>query len=69
MKPAEFIRSLTRLGRKRGVEVRQDNRGKGSHTRLWYGQRFTTVPGHRNDLKTGTLHGMLKDLGLTLDDL
>jgi mRNA interferase HicA len=66
---AEFIRRVRRIGRKRGVPVRfVATRGKGDHGTLYYGERRTIVAG-RGELKTGTLHGMLRDLGLTLDDL
>jgi hypothetical protein len=69
MTGAELIRKVRRLGRKRGVVVIFDpERGKGDHGLLWYGDRRTFVGG-RGPLKTGTLHGMLKALGLTLDDL
>jgi mRNA interferase HicA len=65
----EFIRRVRRLGRRRGVPVHFDpDRGKGDHGRLRYGDRITYVGG-RGELKKGTLHGMLKALGLTLDDL
>lgn len=32
-------------------------------------QRVTSVPRHRKAIPTGTLHAILKQLGLTLDDL
>jgi mRNA interferase HicA len=65
----EFIRRVRRLGRQRGVPVALDSaRGKGDHRRLGYGDRHTFV-GDRGELKKGTLHKMLRDLGLTLGDL
>jgi mRNA interferase HicA len=65
----EFIRRVRRLGRRRGVAVDFDpDRGKGDHGRLRYGDRLTYVGG-RGEIKKGTLHGMLKALDLTLDDL
>ncbi len=70
MKAAEFVRLVQRHGRKQGIAVRFDpRRGKGSHGRLFYGARFTTVPDLKDELKTGTLHAMLRDLGLTLDEM
>ena len=66
----EFIRKVRRLGRKNGVRVTfVPRRGKGSHGTLFYGSRFTVVRNPRDELKTGTLHAMLDQLGLTLDAL
>ena len=66
----EFIRKVRRLGRKNGVRVTfVPRRGKGSHGTLFYGSRFTVVRNPRDELKTGTLHAMLDQLGLTLDTL
>jgi hypothetical protein len=40
----EFERKIRRLGRLRNVPVSIDpGRGKGSHGRLYYGDRFTTL--------------------------
>jgi mRNA interferase HicA len=39
----EFERKIRRIGRSRGVHVRfEAGRGKGSHGRLYFGDRFTT---------------------------
>lgn len=58
------------MGRRRGVEVAfRKERGKGSHGTLYYGSRFTVVRNLKDELKTGTLYAMLKQLGLTLDEL
>ena len=44
VKGEEFIRKIRRLGIERRVPVRFDSiRGKGSHGRLYYGDRYTTV--------------------------
>jgi mRNA interferase HicA len=43
--------------------------GKGSHGVLKYGDKRTTVRNLKDELKTGTYHGMLKQLGLTVNDL
>jgi mRNA interferase HicA len=70
MKGAEFVRRVRRLGRKSGVAVTFDReRGKGSHGTLYYGHRFTVVRNLKDELKKGTLHAMLKQLGLTMDRL
>lgn len=65
----ELLRHLRRVARKRGVVFAIDaSRGKGDHVTVWFGPRFTIL-GDRGELKTGTLHGMLKQLGLRLEDL
>jgi mRNA interferase HicA len=70
MKGNEFIRKVRRLGRQRGVKVAfVPERGKGSHGTLYYGGRLTIVRNPKDELKTGTLHAMLTQLGLTLADL
>jgi mRNA interferase HicA len=70
MRGSEFIRKVRKLGRRRGINVAfVHERGKGSHGTLYYGGRFTIVRNPKDELKTGTLHGMLTQLGLKLDDL
>lgn len=70
MRGAEFVRRVRKLGRKRGVVVVfRKERGKGSHGTLYYGSRFTVVRDLKDELKKGTTHAMLKQLGLTPDDL
>lgn len=41
----------------------------GSHTKVRFNGRRSTVPRHAADLKTGTFRGILKQLGLTEADL
>ena len=66
----EFVRRVRKLGRERGISVRFDTRpGKGSHGRLYYGDRFTTVKDRKKEISQGLLHAMLAQLGLTLDDI
>jgi mRNA interferase HicA len=71
VKGVEFIDRVKRVGRDRGVPVVWDKtRGKGSHGTLYFGATGRTVVRDAKDqLKTGTLHGMLAQLGLTLKDL
>jgi len=35
---------------------------------LYYGSKYAVMPGVRDELKTGTLHGILDELGLTPKD-
>jgi mRNA interferase HicA len=66
----ELRRKLQRLGRERGVEVRFDQeRGKGSHGTLYFGDRRTTLKDRRAEIRPGLLHAMLSQLGLTERDL
>lgn len=70
MKGDELIRRVKKLGRRRGVNVRFEHRpGKGSHGRLCYGSRFTTVKDRRKEIGPGLLHAMLQQLGLKIDDI
>jgi len=44
-------------------------RGKGSHGTLFYGSAFTIVRNPKDELKKETLHAMLSQLGLELEEL
>ena len=66
----ELLRKLNRLGRVRGIEVRVDEeRGKGSHTTIYFGDRFTIIKDRRKEIGRGLLHAMLRQLGLDQRDL
>jgi mRNA interferase HicA len=70
MKGTEFIRKIKRLGRRNEISVKfVTRRGKGSHGTLLYGGDFTIVRNPKDELKTGTLHAMLDQLGLAIDDI
>ena len=52
------------------IEVRFEARlGKGSHGRLYYGNRFTTVKDRKKEVGPGLLQKMLDDLGLSKTDI
>jgi len=69
VKGSEFVRKIQKLGRKRDVAVRWvAERGTGSHRTLYYGSRHTVVQHLARELKKGTFHGMLEQLGLSLKD-
>lgn len=70
MRGNEFIRRIHAYARRHGMafEWRPD-RGKGSHGLLVLGDRRTVVRNPKDELKTGTYHAMLKQLGLTERDL
>lgn len=66
----ELLRRLRRLGRKRGIIVRlKQERGKGSHGTLYFGNRFAVVKDRRAEIGTGLLHAILRQLGLNERDL
>ena len=70
MRVGELERKIKKLGRKHGVSVSFDpGRGKGSHGRLYYGDRFTTLKDRKKEIGPGLLAAMLGQLGLTKDDL
>jgi mRNA interferase HicA len=70
MKGTEFIRKIKKLGRRNGIEVQYLlQRGKESHGTLFYGSAFTIVRNPKDELKKGTLHAMLSQLGLELEEL
>ncbi len=61
---------VRRLARTSGIAVRFDRtRSKGSHGTLYCGDRHTVVKDRRKSLKTGTLRGMCKQLGIDPNDL
>jgi len=67
---SEFIRKVQDLAKARGLDSRVDEkRGKGSHVTLYLGSRMTVVRNPKDELKTGTLHAMCKQLGIRKDDL
>ena len=66
----EFERKVRRAGRERGMPVTFDpGPGKGSHGRLYFGDRFTTLKDRRKEIGPGLLKAMLNQLGLTAADL
>jgi mRNA interferase HicA len=70
VKGVEFVRLVEKAGKQRNLAVRYvARRGKGSHGTLFFGAEFTIVRNPKDELKTGTLHGMLRQLGLKLSDI
>lgn len=61
---------MRRLARRNGVAVRFDRtRDKGNRGTLYSGERFMAVKDHRKPLKTDTLRGMCKQVGIDPNDL
>ena len=70
MKGIEFIRKIKNLAKDRGLDCRLDKkRGKGSHVTLYFGDKRTIVRNPKDELKKGTMYAMLKQLGLTKQDI
>jgi hypothetical protein len=70
MRGQEFERKIRKLGRRRGVFVAfEPAHGKGSHGRLYFGERFTTLKDRNKEIGPGLLKAMLDQLGLTRDDI
>ncbi|MDP1610761.1 MAG: type II toxin-antitoxin system HicA family toxin [Sulfuritalea sp.] len=70
MKGSEFLKRIQKLAKGRSVVCSwHPDKGKGSHGVLKYGDKRTTVRNLKDELKTGTYFGMLKQLGLTEKDL
>ena len=70
MKGSAFIRKAQMLAKVRGLPWRLDEkRGKGSHVTLYFGERMTVVRDPKDELKTGTLHAMCKQLRIRKDEL
>ena len=69
MRGAEFLRKVKQLGTRRGIAVRfEAKRGKGSHGTLYFGNSRTVLQDVKKELPLGTLHAMLRQLGLSLKD-
>jgi mRNA interferase HicA len=67
---AEFLRKIKALGAARGIPVRlEEKRGKGSHAMLYFGNARTILQDVKRELPSGTFRAMLRQLGLTPQDL
>jgi len=64
MTASELLRKL----RRHGVTV-VPGRGKGGHVRVERDGQVSHVPTASGELKTGLIHGVLRQLGLTMRDL
>lgn len=70
MKGSEFLKRIQKLAKQNAVVCSwHPDKGKGSHGVLKYGDKRTTVRNLKDELKTGTYHGMLKQLGLKHEDI
>ena len=58
---------LSVRGRSRDAAVETEM--KGSHVTLYFGERVAVVRNPKDELKTGTLHAVCKQLGIGKDEL
>jgi mRNA interferase HicA len=66
----EFERRIRKLGRIRNRLVSFDRaHGKGSHGRLYFGDRFTTLKDRKKEIGPGLLKATLDQLGSMKEDL
>lgn len=65
----EFEQRLRRLGKQRGVRVTFVDHGKGSHGRIYFGERFATLKDRRKEIGSGLLSAMCGQLGISPGDL
>jgi mRNA interferase HicA len=69
LKASEFIQRIQRYAKSWGLAWHVDQkRGRGSHVTLYLGDRLTIVRNPKDEPKAGSLHAMLKQLGLSLND-
>ena len=69
MNGREFEKRVRRLGKRTGKEVRFERHGKGSHGRLYYGERFTTLKDRKQEIGKGLLKAMCAQLGIDPGEL
>lgn len=74
MRGKEFLERVRKLAKARGILCSwHPDKGKGSHGVLKFGDRRTVLRDLKDELKdelkTGTLHAMLKQLDLKPDDI
>jgi len=69
LKVSEFIRRARRYSRRHGLEFQYDSRrGKGSHGRIFLGERLTAIKSANKTIGIGLLQKMLKDLDINPKD-
>jgi mRNA interferase HicA len=66
----ELIKTLKKIGKKQGLDVRIDRkRGKGSHFTLYFGNQRTIMKDRTKEIGPGLLKKILNNLGLTQKDI
>jgi hypothetical protein len=67
MDEKEFKKKVKKLAKKNDVEYQETRQGKGSHSRVYYGEVFTTVK--QGEIGEGLLGAMCGQLGISKKDL
>jgi len=68
VKAAELLRLLRRRASRCGLQ-HEEVEAKGSHLKVRHGGRSTVLPMHRGDIPSGTYRVIMRQLGLTEQDL
>jgi hypothetical protein len=67
MNREQLIRAIGKLARKRGIHFKLDKaKGKGSHYRVEFGSKWTTV---QHDLNPGRIQRILRQLDIDPADI
>lgn len=70
MRGNEFVRRVRVYAKTQGLRFEwHSDLGKGSHGVLIVGDKRTTVRNPKDELKVGTLHAMLRQLGLSIREI
>ncbi len=66
----ELFKKLRRYAKVNGLEIRfVSGHGKGSHGCIHLGSRYATIKDRKKEIGPGLLSAMLKQLGLTKQDI
>lgn len=66
----ELVARIKRYAKARRLQIELVTRkGKGSHARLYVGDRFTTIKDRKKEIGPGLLAKMLRDLEIDPDEL
>jgi predicted RNA binding protein YcfA (HicA-like mRNA interferase family) len=68
VKSVDLLRRLNRLATRREWDI-IETQGAGSHLKVRLNGKTTVIAMHRADMPPGTFRKILKDLGLTVEDL
>ena len=63
----EFKKRVKKLARENGIDCYETRQGKGSHSRLYYGKKWTTVK--QSEIGPGLLNAMCAQLDINKKDL
>lgn len=67
MDDKEFRKKVKKLAKENGVTYEETRQGKGSHSRIYYGEKFATLK--KGEIGLGLLTAMCTQLGVKKKDL